>query len=196
MIGASLLLEVFASNKFRRDIDRCVELTNNFGESVPQVFVDAVRLAEDHRNELHPGIDIIAMMRALWVRIKFGQIQGASTIEQQFVRVVTNRREITIYRKVREQLLALMLVRRAHKRRIASAYLSIAFYGSGSVGLDGLKNRFGVQLSKVPFPNALQMVAQLKNPSPRKPGDAWRSKMADRIEALHSFGHGMLTKKI
>ena len=184
----SLLLEVLAAKKFRSDLNRCVALTNLYGESVPQAFVDAVILAEDHRSALHPGIDVIAMARALWARGRSGQVQGASTIEQQYVRVVTDRHERTIYRKAREQLLALMLVRRIRKQRIASAYLAIAFYGTGSVGLDGLRARFGKHLSRVPFPQALQMVAQLKYPRPRQPNETWNSKMAARINALHSLG--------
>ena len=194
--GVSLLLEVFASKNFRSDLERCVELATRFGEAVPQAFVDAARLAEDHRSELHPGIDAIAMTRALWVLVRFGQVQGASTIEQQYVRVVTNQHERTMYRKAREQLLALMLVRRTHKRRIASAYLAIAFYGSGSVGLDGLQARFGEQLSRVPFPQALEMVAQLKYPRPRQPNDAWKIKMAARIDALRSLGAGTANKSL
>ena len=189
-LGVSLLLEVLPAKKLRSDLNRCVALTNRYGESVPQAFIDAVILAEDHRSDLHPGIDVIAMARALWIRVRFGQVQGASTIEQQYVRVVTNCHERTIYRKAREQLLALMVARRTQKRRVSSAYLAIAFYGSGSVGLDGLRARFGEDLSRVPFPQALQMVAQLKYPRPRQPNEAWKSKMAARVDALHSFGAG------
>lgn len=187
---ASFLLERFASSAFRSDLEQCLELTRRLGCSVPATFVDSVILAEDHRNALHPGVDVMAMARAVWMRLRFGQVQGASTIEQQFVRVVTNRYERTARRKIREQLLAVMLVRRAPKRRIASAYLAVAFYGLGSVGLQGLWQRFGRNLEKVSFSQALGMVAQLKYPRPRKPGKEWNSKLAARIDALHNLGAG------
>ena len=193
---ASLLLERFAPNKLQADLERCLELTSRLGNSVPAAFVDAVILAEDHRNGLHPGVDVFAMARAVWVRLRFGQVQGASTIEQQFVRVVTNRNERTVRRKVREQALALMLVRRTSKRQIASAYLAVAFYGSGSVGIQGLRQRFGQNLEKVSFPQALGMVAQLKYPRPRRSSKEWNSKLAARIDALHRLGAGIANKSL
>lgn len=180
----SFFLERFGSEGLRSDLKNCIELASRLGVSLPDTFVDALMLAEDHRNKLHPGVDAIAIFRAAWVRVRLGQVQGASSIEQQFVRVVTNRHERTVRRKIREQMLALMLVRRASKRQIAAAYLSIAFYGSGSVGLDGLRNVFGKQLEKVSFSQALGFVAQLKYPRPRIPSEEWSAKLTARIDAL------------
>lgn len=185
LILASVLLDRLASDALRSDLERCLELSGRLGRSVPDAFVDAVILAEDHRNSLHPGVDVLAIARALWARLRFGQVQGASTIEQQFVRVVTNRHERTVFRKVREQVLSLMLARRTPKRQIASAYLAVAFYGSGLVGLQGLRQRFGRRFEMVSFSQALGMAAQLKYPRPRRPSNEWNSKLAARIEALH-----------
>lgn len=193
-IVVSLLLEVIAPREFLKDLERCVFLTKQYGKSIPQPFVDALILAEDHRNELHPGVDMLAMIRVLLVRVRSGRIQGASTIEQQYVRVVSNRYERTISRKAREQLLALMLLRRAHKQAIASAYLAIAFYGANSVGIAGLKAKFGEDLTAVPFSQALQMVAQLKYPRPIKPNEVWKSKMAARVNSLYALS-GNTTNK-
>lgn len=180
----SLLLEVLAPVGFLKDLDRCVLLTKQYGKSIPRPFIDALILAEDHRNELHPGIDMIAVARVLLVLVGSGNIQGASTIEQQYVRVVCNRYERTMRRKVREQLLALMLLRRIQKQEIASTYLAIAFYGHSSIGLDALEIKFGKDLTKVPFLQALQMVAQLKYPRPINPGEAWKAKIAARVNTL------------
>lgn len=192
----TLLLERFAFDELRSDLERCLELIGRLGYSVPAAFVDAVILAEDHRNALHPGVDVFAMARAVWVRLRCGQVQGASTIEQQFVRVVTNRNERTIRRKIREQVLALMLVRRAPKRQIASAYLAVAFYGSGLVGLHGLWQQFGRNLEQVSFSQALGMMAQLKYPRPQRPNEEWNSKLAARVDALHSLGVGTANKSL
>lgn len=184
----SILMDRFLSDALRFDLERCLELTSLLGRSIPAPFVDAVILAEDHRNALHPGVDVLAMIRSAWIWLRCGQVQGASTIEQQFVRVATNRKERTVRRKVREQMLALMLVRRAPKRRIASAYLAVAFYGSDSIGLQGLRRQFGRNLEIVSFSQALSIVAQLKYPRPRNPSKEWSSKLANRIDALHSLG--------
>lgn len=192
----SLFLGRFGSTGLRADLEDCLELVTRQGESVPEIFVDAVFVAEDHRNKLHPGIDVIAMFRAVWVRMYLGQVQGASTIEQQFVRVVTGRHDRTIRRKFREQMLALMLVRRTPKRRIASAYLAIAFYGSDTVGLDGLRHKFGKNLSKVSFNQALGFVAQLKYPRPSRPSKEWNAKLAARINELQRLGGGTANQSL
>lgn len=184
-IAASLLCEILPPKSFRSDLERCLALVNRYGTSVPYTFIEALIIAEDHRNSIHPGIDLIAIIRALWVKIKSGQTQGGSTIEQQYVRIVTCRYERTIFRKMREQLLALMLVRRIDKMKISSAYLALAFYGSRHVGLNGLKTRFGEDLSKVSFHEALHMVAQLKYPRPQRPNNKWRRKMKARLNALN-----------
>lgn len=192
----SLLLGRFGSASLHSDLENCLKLAIRFGESVPDAFVDAVFLAEDHRNKFHPGVDVLAVSRAVWVHMRLGQVQGASTIEQQFVRVVTDRHERTVRRKIREQILALMLVQRTSKRHIASAYLAIAFYGSGSVGLDGLHHKFGKDLSKVPFYQALGFVAQLKYPRPIRATKEWNAKLAIRIEALRNLRDGTANKRL
>lgn len=183
-IAVSLLLEIFKAKKIQLDLERCLVLVDRYGTSVPSVFVQALVLAEDHRSGLHPGIDAIAIARAIWVKIRHGQSQGASTIEQQYVRVVTNRYERTVHRKIREQLIALMLSRRVNKDLIASSYLSIAFYGAGMRGLQGLKARFGEDLARTPFHQALLLVLQLKYPRPEEAGDYWERKILVRFNEL------------
>ncbi len=169
------------------DLHRCLEVIDIHGMSVPPVFVEALITAEDHRSNLHPGIDPIAMLRALKERISKGNIQGASTIEQQFVRVVTARYECTISRKIREQMLAISLSNRRPKPAIASAYMSIAFFGSGCIGLKGLKRQFGSDLTKVSDGQALKFVAQLKYPRPLVPSATWQMKIDRRVRILSNM---------
>lgn len=166
------------------DLERCLKIVDNFGDCVPSVFLNALVVAEDHRNAFHPGIDPIGILRAIVVRFSTGEIQGASTIEQQFVRVVTCRYERSFSRKIREQMLAIALSRRRPKKAIASAYLSIAFYGSGLRGLDGLRQWFGDDLSSVGSEDALRFVSQLKYPRPPEPTSDWYIKIARRVGYL------------
>ncbi len=189
-IAVSLLLEIFASQRLRADLAKCVAVAKRYGESVPSGFLSALRVAEDHRNEMHPGIDAIAMWRAVWVWVTSGRVQGASTIEQQFVRVVSGRYERTLVRKLREQALAVMLRRRVCGRAIGSAYLSIAYYGAASVGLPALNARFGNSLENVPYRYALRMVAQLKYPRPPSPCATWQANVEARFRVLLKRSHG------
>ena len=51
---------------------------------------------EDHRHGRHYGFDPYAICRAIWRRVTRRSREGANTIEQQIVRVITNRFEMTI----------------------------------------------------------------------------------------------------
>lgn len=186
----SLLLEILGSRRLRAELALCKKLAQTHGRHVPQQFREALILAEDHRNGLHPGIDAIAMLRAAWVWIATGNAQGASTIEQQFVRVVSGRYERTLFRKAREQVMALMLARRVSKASIASAYLSVAFYGSGCVGVEALRRRCGTNLDGASFRDALWMVSMLKYPCPSFPSAKWRSRLEARCRYLLARASG------
>lgn len=165
----------------KSDLHTCIQVVDQFGETVPKIFVEALVNAEDHRSTLHFGVDPIAILRAIMVRIRNGEIQGASTIEQQFVRVVTKRYERTIGRKMREQFLAAMLSVRRPKRSIASAYLSIAYYGTSIEGIGGLQRHFGQKLWEVDYLDALEFIAQLKYPRPSEDLWIWRYKIDRRV---------------
>ena len=69
---------------------------------------------EDHRFFYHLGFDIIAIARAVRNRLLYGRIEGASTIEQQLVRVLTNEYQRTFSRKIKEILLATYPTGQAH----------------------------------------------------------------------------------
>ena len=60
---------------------------------------------------------------------------GASTINQQLVRVLTNRYERTFKRKVKEILLASLVARAIPKTDIPGIYLSVAYFGWRMNGL-------------------------------------------------------------
>ncbi len=170
--------------EIRADISRCLEMVDSLGQKVPSSFLVSLIAAEDHRNALHQGVDPIAMVRAAYVRIRCGKIQGASTIEQQFVRVVSGRYEKKIGRKVREQILAISVSRRTSKLKIASAYLSIAFYGSKCIGAKALRDRCGNHLACAEQNDIWGMIARLKYPEPLKPSSNWERKLNRRIEHI------------
>lgn len=195
-IALSRCMEILSSEAFRADLKRCIECVDRNKKSVPMVFVDAVVTAEDHRNVYHPGIDPLGIFRALYVHVVYGRIEGASTIEQQFVRVVTARYERTISRKVREQLLAIAVARHHEKVSIASAYLAVAFYGSNCIGLSGLNSKFGYQLDQVTSRQALRFISQLKYPCPLQTNPDWYHRIDARTEMLWMRGAKAANKSL
>lgn len=183
-VTLSRIAEVFNFWNIRTDIGRCLHVIDSSSDIIPPLFIVGLIAAEDRRNAFHPGVDPIAMVRAGFVRIRHKKIEGASTIEQQFVRTVVGRYERSLQRKISEQSLAIAVLRRRDKSRIANAYLSIAFYGPGCVGLIGLKRHCGDQLEITELSTVLGMIARLKYPEPIHHTKSWRDKIDQRVQYI------------
>lgn len=163
---------------FQQDVQRCIAETEKH-DPLPPIFIDLLIAAEDHRFRIHRGIDPHSIIRAVFACAVKRRIQGASTIEQQFVRVVTGRYERTVARKIREQALAMNVARHCSKEAIACAYLSIATYGTGIMGRSGLMHRYHA-LQATPLVGAAGMIARLKYPEPLRPSQSWVWKIERR----------------
>ncbi|MBK8089148.1 MAG: transglycosylase domain-containing protein [Chitinophagaceae bacterium] len=123
---------------------------------------------EDHRFRYHMGFDIIAIIRAIKNRLLYKKKEGASTIEQQLVRVLTNNFERTFKRKIKEILLATTLRYIIPRKSIPSAYLQIAYYGTNMIGLKAALKKLKIPASEdLSVENAAEIVARIKYPEPR-----------------------------
>ena len=182
-IAFSGVVEAFGLWKFRADLAVCVETVdrNKSLRLLPSAFLQILVAAEDRRNAEHVGVDPIGMIRAALSLITGNALQGASTIEQQFVRVVTNRYEQTLFRKIREQALAIALSRRRRKKEISNAYLCVAFYGQGLVGLPALIKLCGETLETCPPKKICEAIARLKYPQPLSPSYRWYRTLDRRV---------------
>ena len=73
------------------DGTRSVRLT---ADSLPPMLVAATVAAEDHRFWSHPGVDPVAMLRALKTNLaERSVVEGGSTISQQAAKLLLNRRQ-------------------------------------------------------------------------------------------------------
>src|SRR5579863_4231675 len=91
--------------------------------------------AEDRRFARHPGIDPIAVLRALGQLVRSGRIvSGASTLTMQAVRLL-ERRPRTLPAKLIEMAEALGLERRLGKNDILALYLTLAPFGGNLEGV-------------------------------------------------------------
>lgn len=177
---------VFAFNwcGFKDDSIKCLAVASKHdGISLPKELLLTLEVAEDHRNQFHFGIDQIALFRAFFATLK-GSIQGASTIEQQFVRVVTSKYERTLKRKVLEQLLAVYVSSELTKEKIATTYLCIAYYGQNERGTLKLKNTTDTAFSKFKYSDAIAIVSRLKYPEPSQQSSQWLAKFERRNKHL------------
>jgi penicillin-binding protein 1A len=169
---------------FKNDVIKCSEIASKYSNvKLPKELLFTLELAEDHRNKLHFGIDQIALGRAILSTLK-GSVQGGSTIEQQFVRVVSNKYQRTAKRKLYEQLLAVHVSSLFNKENIAIAYLCIAYFGQSKNGTLRLKNSTDVPFRKLTYSEAIAIVARLKYPEPIIKSDKWLRNIEKRNNHL------------
>ncbi len=104
---------------------------------VPKHVQDAFVAVEDERFWQHRGVDVVAVLRALYNDLLNRPIQGGSTITQQLARnAFPIGSERTLRRKVQEAFLALELERRYTKKEILEMYLNQIFFGRDAYGIE------------------------------------------------------------
>jgi len=152
---------------------------------MPPLFAQRLLICgEDHRFFSHVGFDLTAICRAIYRRVTRGKMEGASTIEQQIVRVLTGRYERTIGRKVREILLAVLLTRVAPKCDLPGLYLRVGYYGWRMNNFRQACVRLGLEARTMSLSEAAGLVARLKYPEPRLPSIQRSTQIARRVRHL------------
>jgi penicillin-binding protein 1A len=105
---------------------------------IPRIVKQAVISIEDKRFYNNGGVDVRGIIRALVADIRHqGGLQGASTIEQQFIKnALQAQSHRTILEKLREAALAFQLSHKWSKDKIITAYLNTIYFGSGAYGVE------------------------------------------------------------
>jgi penicillin-binding protein 1A len=105
---------------------------------IPQLVKEAVISIEDKRFRTNSGIDLRGIGRAFSQDLLHGQaVQGASTIEQQFVKnALQAQSHRTILEKLREAALAFHLAHKWSKEKIITEYLNTIYFGNGAYGIE------------------------------------------------------------
>ena len=114
-----------------------------FNPNVPEKFEKCITAFEDKRFFYHPGIDPIAMCRA--VKQNFSNkktVSGGSTLTMQVMRMQQQNTNRNIYYKAKEMILAVRLECSYRKKTILALYASNAPFGSNVVGLDAAAWRY------------------------------------------------------
>jgi penicillin-binding protein 1A len=105
---------------------------------IPRIVKDAVISIEDKRFQTNSGVDIRAIGRAFFQDVLHnGTVQGASTIEQQFVKNAQQAQSHrTLFEKLREAALAYQLAHKWSKEKIITEYLNTIYFGNGAYGIE------------------------------------------------------------
>lgn len=105
-------------------------------DELPQIYIDAVVSVEDHRFYSHPGIDPIAIGRAVWNDIRtLSFAEGGSTITQQLAKNLYYTQEKKLERKFAEVFTAFAIEASYDKNDIFELYVNTIYFGSGYYGI-------------------------------------------------------------
>ncbi|MWV49229.1 PASTA domain-containing protein [Rathayibacter sp. VKM Ac-2803] len=144
---------------------------------------DAVVASEDPRFYEHGGIDLLGTVRAAATTAMGGNVQGGSSITQQYVKNVLVQKaealsdpierdaayreatETTPERKVAEMRLAIGLEKEYPKNDILLGYLNIALFGGTVYGIEAAsKYYFGISARDLSLAQSAALVAIVNNP--------------------------------
>lgn len=164
-------------------------------EQIPQAMKDAAVAAEDRTFWTNPGISPTGMARALGAILTGHDLQGGSTITQQYIRLMYLTSERTVTRKLKEVVLALKLNNRESKDEILTNYLNTVYFGRGAYGVQtAAQSWFGKDAKDLTVPEAAVLAAVVQNPSLLDPSIT--ADNTSRLEARYAYvPSGMLEEK-
>jgi membrane peptidoglycan carboxypeptidase len=148
---------------------------------ISPVMRKAIVAIEDSRFYQHGAIDIRGTVRALVNDLEHKQVQGGSTLTQQYVKnaliltapntqMAEQATSETLSRKLKELRLAIGVERKLTKDQILAGYLNAAFfgtfYGNQAVGVGAAAERyFDTTAAKLTLPEAAMLAGMVENPS-------------------------------
>ncbi len=163
-------------------------------EPLPEHWiVKAMVAAEDRRFWTHPGLDGLAIARAVGQNLLFGRrISGASTLSTQVIRMMEPR-DRTVLTKIIEAFRALQLERRHSKREILASYLNRAPFGGNRVGIEAAARRyFGKGADQLSLAEAALLAGVPQSPSRGRPDrypERAKRRQAYVLERMEACGY-------
>ncbi|HET9020748.1 MAG TPA: transglycosylase domain-containing protein [Ornithinibacter sp.] len=160
---------------------------------------------EDARFYEHGGLDVRGFSRALISNLQGGEVQGASTLTQQYVKITLQENALkrgdkeaaaaavdkTYSRKLQELKYALNVEENFTKDQILEGYLNLVYYGDQAYGVEAAAlNYFGVSASKLNLGQAALLAGIVQQPTKYNPvlnpkdSQARRNLVLDRMQAL------------
>ena len=126
---------------------------------------------EDHRFFLHPGVDPIALARAVFLNVReSGRVQGGSTLTQQLARTLFLSNRKSYGRKAREAVLAFLIEAQLGKQQILELYLNRIFLGAGTYGVEAMSQRvFGKPASALTLAESALIAGLARAPAALSP---------------------------
>lgn len=154
-------------------------------DSIPVKYLKCLLNYEDRYFYFHPGVNPVAIIRAIKQNIRSGKVvSGGSTITMQVSRLARNNPERTYLNKLVEIIWASNLEIRFSKTEILRMYASHAPFGSNVVGLEAASWRyFSRRPSDLSWAEAATLAVLPNAPSLVYPGKS-SGKLRDKRDKL------------
>lgn len=155
-------------SSLRNKVDRIIaEMASSDSPKPTHQMCQLLVAGEDHRYQYHPGVDPIALCRAIWKTVFYGSRQGGSTIAMQLVRTVTGHFEKSWKRKLLEINLAVRLTRHIGRDRLPALYLWVGYYEWRMNNFSQACSRIHLDPASASDHESAMLIARLKYPEPR-----------------------------
>ncbi|HMR49184.1 MAG TPA: transglycosylase domain-containing protein [Arachnia sp.] len=159
---------------------------------MPDVVTDAVVAAENRTFWEDPGFSASGLARAVRSIVTGGELQGGSTITQQYIKILYLDSERTLTRKVRELMLAIRMGREVPKQEILEGYLNTIYLGRGAYGIQAASRSYFLKdAGELTLAEAAALAAILNNPAAMNPSEG-PEKLATLLDRYNYVLDGML----
>ena len=119
--------------------------SNATTEEIPTDLANAIVAIEDQRFYNHRGIDVIRIAGSFLNNLAGGNLQGGSTLDQQFIKLTyfsTSAEDQNLKRKVQEAWLSLQLEQTKTKQEILTYYVNKVYMSNGTYGMKTASETF------------------------------------------------------
>ncbi|WP_338089666.1 transglycosylase domain-containing protein [Nocardioides lijunqiniae] len=154
-------------------------------EEIPEDLQNAVIAAENRTFWSDPGIDPKGILRASFSNASGNSTQGASTITQQYVKILYLTQERSLTRKTKEAILSLKIRRQMTKSEILAGYLNTIYFGRGAYGVQAAARAYFDKPAKaLNLRQSAVLASVLNNPTRLDPanGEAARETLLGRYQ--------------
>ncbi len=141
-------------------------------DKIPKHVQTAAIAIEDERFYSHQGMDLKRTLGAILGYVTGSGDYGGSTITQQLIKNLTDEREYSPLRKLKEIFRALVLETQLEKDEILEYYLNIVYFGNGCNGIQLASHTyFDKDVSELSIAEAASIVGITQRPATFDPFD-------------------------
>jgi len=154
-------------------------------DDIPLYLRQASIAVEDKNFYEHQGFDPTGIFRAVFNIIVKRKLQGGSTLTQQLVKNVLLTPERTVFRKIKEFILAIQIERKYTKDEILQMYLNEAPYGGTAWGVEAAAEvYFGEKVKDLDLVESAVLAGLPQKPSSYSPYSSTPKAYIDRTEQV------------